>query len=123
MPAPERRKPMPSPRVFVVQDRGHNYLPANKFGELVKIFPDEQQLVFSPQPVVRHAKEVLRGFSDQDYILAAGDPALIGIACVVAADLNMGRFKLLKWDRQENMYYALALDIFDRKEKVNDAVA
>lgn len=117
----ERRKPMS--HVFVVQDRGHNYLPAKDYGELVMVFPGDQQLVFSPQPAIRHAKEVLKNFTDDDYILAAGDPALIAIACLVAGDVNMGRLKLLKWDRQENLYYSLALNVFDRKEKVNDQVA
>lgn len=121
MPNTERRQMIP--RVFVVQDRNHNYLPAADFGELTMVFPGHQQLAFSPQPAIRHAREKLRGFTDEDYLLASGDPALIAIVCVVAADINMGRFKLLKWDRQEGIYYSLALDIFDRKEKERDTVA
>ena len=40
-----------------------------------------------------------------------GDPAAIGLVCALASQHNQGRFKVLKWDRQESMYYPVSIDI------------
>ena len=45
-----------------------------------------------------------------------GDPAAIGLACAVAASTNQGRFKVLKWDRQESVYYPVNINLFERGE-------
>jgi len=45
-----------------------------------------------------------------------GDPAAIGLACAIAANINQGRFNLLKWDRQEQDYYPVVVDIHQRTE-------
>ena len=45
-----------------------------------------------------------------------GDPAVIGLACVIASDINAGAYKVLKWDRIEKDYYAVDIDINQRGE-------
>ena len=40
-----------------------------------------------------------------------GDPTLIGVACAVASEANRGKFKVLKWDRDEKTYYSIEIDI------------
>ena len=45
-----------------------------------------------------------------------GDPAAIGLACAVAASTNQGKFKVLKWDRQESVYYPVNINLFERGE-------
>ena len=40
-----------------------------------------------------------------------GDPAAIGLVCAMASHHNQGRFKVLKWDRQESMYYPVSMDV------------
>ena len=47
----------------------------------------------------------------------SGDPVCIGIACAIAASNNMGRFNLLKWDRLEETYYPLKVDIYQKETK------
>lgn len=54
---------------------------------------------------------------DQDYLVATGDPAAIGITCSVVADL-FGRFTILKWDKQQRSYYPVEIVIWS--EDVND---
>ncbi len=53
-------------------------------------------------------------------LLLTGDPAIIGVACAVASDINMGRFKVLKWDRRREKYLPLEIDITGRRK--NDEI-
>ena len=52
----------------------------------------------------------LRTFNDDDYLLLAGDPVAIALASAIAARTNGGRLKMLKWDREQNMYFPLEAD-------------
>jgi len=98
--------------VFAVQeDPRKNILPALDFGSIEYILEDRDQVTFDPVPWVRRIKTALRGFTEDDYILAIGDPAAIGIACSIAAQVTGGRYKMLKWDRQEKRYFPIAIDI------------
>lgn len=100
------------PTVFVVQESpGKDLLSAEAFGTIEVLMPPNRQIMFSPVPAVRHIRDKLRKFSDDDFILAIGDPAAIGIACAVAAEVNVGRFKILKWDRNTTKYYPVQIDI------------
>jgi len=60
---------------------------------------------------VRRMIRKLSKFTDDDYLLLAGDPAGIAIASALAAQHNMGRFKVLKWDRLEQRYYPLEVNL------------
>ena len=44
----------------------------------------------------------------------AGDPAIIGVVCSLVSDQTNGKFKLLKWDRQEKTYYPIEINIFQK---------
>ena len=70
--------------------------------------------MFSPAPMVRKMKRMLKDFSDNDYLLLTGDPAMIGVACSVVSEVNNGKYKLLKWDRQERQYYPISINIHER---------
>ena len=98
--------------VFVVQNvNGKNVLGAQRFGEMQVLLPATAQVTLDSQSVVRLMRRKLARFGEADYLLAIGDPAAIGIACAVAAARNNGKFKLLKWDRQERFYYAVSVDL------------
>lgn len=100
-------------RVFIVQDDPNkNLLSASEFGELQRpVFEHDQQVVMNSAPMVRELKTALRDFSDDDFILAVGDWVLVGIACAVAANVNGGRFRILKWDRETRQYYAVLVQL------------
>ena len=51
-------------------------------------------------------------FTSDDYLMLSGDPVCIGIACALAAAANNWRFKVLKWDRQEERYYPIEIDLY-----------
>lgn len=98
--------------VYVVQESPEkNLLPASDFGELRSLLPPGP-VILSPGPTVMKLRRELRTFNDEDYLLLIGDPAAIGIACMVAADVNLGRVKVLKWDRQEKCYYPVAINLY-----------
>lgn len=92
----------------------HDLTPARAYGELEVVF---QSRIFSiiPQPMVVDARQRMRNFNDDDYLLAIGDPVAIAIAAAVAADVNNGRFRTLKWDKRTERYIAFAVDIRGRK--------
>ncbi len=89
-----------------------NILPALDFGTTETVFEREEQAsILNAAAVVRRAQARLAGYQDGDLVLAAGDPALIGIVCVVAALRGGGRLQILKWDKQERRYYRVDLDL------------
>lgn len=102
--------------VYVIQEQvGRNILPARRYGDIKVLLPPHHQIMFSPQPVVHRLRDSLRNFSDDDYLLLMGDPAAIGIATTIACDINSGRVKLLKWDKQESDYYVIEVDIYPER--------
>ena len=113
-----------SPIVFVVQEPRYrdedgnwktvNMMPALDYGKLELLLESGRQTnVLNSASVVRLLKSKLERYRDQDYILAAGDPVAIGIACSVAAVANQGRFTVLKWDRQEKKYYPVHVNLVE----------
>ena len=52
----------------------------------------------------------LRDIRSQDYLLAVGDPVIIGISASLASKATNGKYNMLKWDRQEKRYYPLEID-------------
>lgn len=90
-----------------------NMLPALNYGSIEVLLDPGEQIVFNAAPVVRALKAKLAGYRDEDFIIGAGDPAAIGIACAIAALANRGRFTMLKWDRQERRYYPVPVNLLD----------
>lgn len=86
-----------------------NLLPATKFGELIVLLPNTQSML-APVPTVRVLKERLKDFNDEDYIVPVGDPVLIGTVAMVAAEINGGRVKFLKWDKIMGDYFTIQVD-------------
>ena len=79
--------------VYVLQEMGRNIRSAEKFGDLNKL------------------KKELSTFSDDDYLLLIGDPAIIALAGAIVSEMNRGKFKVLKWDRDEKRYYDIEIDL------------
>lgn len=106
-------------RVFVVQEMpGRNILPARKYGELLALLPSNSQVLLSPGPTVERMRRALKDFCDDDFLLLSGDPVAIGIAMMVAGDRNLGRVKVLKWDREEGVYFPIEIDLHKKGELV-----
>ena len=105
--------------VYVLQEMGRNIRSAEKFGDLKVVLPDNKQIVLSSGPLTFKLKHALKDFNDDDYLLLMGDPAIIALAGAVASDVNGGKFKVLKWDRDEKKYYDIEIDLRGRNEQSN----
>jgi hypothetical protein len=100
------------PRVFIVHDLGKlNFLPAEAYGKLV---PCVQGHV-SPTSVsraIQRLQRMLDGITVDDYIVAAGHPALIAAAGAFQVDAT-GVLKILCWDNQTQRYALVEEIIYD----------
>jgi folate-dependent tRNA-U54 methylase TrmFO/GidA len=102
--------------VYVLQEMGRNVRSAEMFGDLIVVLPDNRQIVVSSGPLAFKLQQELKDFNDNDYLLLMGDPAIIALAGAVASDVNGGKFKVLKWDRDEKRYYDIEIDLRGRNE-------
>ena len=53
-------------------------------------------------------------YTTKDYLLLTGDPAIIGVACSIVSDMTNGKYKLLKWDKQETKYYPIEINLHEK---------
>ncbi len=91
-----------------------NIMGASKYGEFKFLLPELSQIIFSPGPLIFKLRKLLDKYTPKDYLLLTGDPAIIGVACSIVAEKTNGKFNLLKWDRQEKMYYPIEINIYEQ---------
>ena len=89
----------------------YNIIGAQKFGKLKVLLREDTQIIMSPGPIIFELRRLLKDYTSKDYLLLSGDPSVIGIACSIVSDINNGTFNLLKWDRQEQMYSPLEINL------------
>jgi hypothetical protein len=92
----------------------YNIIGAQKYGDIVTMLPEFSQMIHSPGPLVLKLRTLLKDFKEEDYLLLSGDPAIIGVACSLVSDMTNGKYKLLKWDRQEKTYYSIEINIYQK---------
>ena len=98
--------------VFVTQENPHvDILSATQWGDLTSLAAPFDQILTNPGRLVAQIKRKLKRFDDDDWLLAMGDPAIIGIAFAIAAGANAGRVNMLKWDRLEKVYYPVRIHL------------
>ena len=93
-----------------------NIMSAREYGDFHFLLPEFSQIIFSPGPLVFKLRKLLENYTPEDYLLLTGDPAIIGIACSIVSDITNGKFNLLKWDRQERVYYPLKINLYEKGE-------
>ena len=91
-----------------------NIMGASKYGEFKFLLPEFSQIIFSPGPLIFKLRKSLKDFSEGDYLLLTGDPAIIGVACSIVSDMTNGKYKLLKWDKQERKYYSIDINLHEK---------
>ena len=91
-----------------------NIMGVQKYGQIVTLLPEYSQIILSPGPLINKLRTLLKDYTTDDYLLLSGDPAIIGVVCSVVCDITNGKYKLLKWDRQEKTYYPIEVDIFQK---------
>ena len=112
------------PTVYVIQEvagtkAGNpkiNIMGASNYGNFKFLLPEFSQMIFSPGPLVFKLRQGLKNFTDNAHLLLTGDPALIGVACSIVSDITGGKYKLLKWDKQESKYYPISINLYEKGE-------
>ena len=93
-----------------------NIMGASEYGSLKFLLPELSQIIFSPGPLIFKLRKTLKNFTSEDYLLLTGDPAIIGVACSIVSDITNGKYKLLKWDKQERKYYPININLYEKGE-------
>tara|TARA_R110002051_G_scaffold120949_1_gene194115 strand:- start:31 stop:420 length:390 start_codon:yes stop_codon:yes gene_type:complete len=110
------------PTVYVIQEIPGttagtpriNIMSASKYGKFKFLLPEFSQIIFSPGPLIFKLRKGLKDYIPTDFLLLTGDPAIIGVACSIASDITNGKYRLLKWDKQENQYYPIAINLHEK---------
>jgi len=92
-----------------------NIMGAQKFGTLKTLLPEHSQIILSPGPLIFKLRKLLDKYTPTDYLLLTGDPAIIGVACSIVSDITNGKYKLLKWDKQERRYYPIEIELYQKE--------
>ena len=82
--------------------------------DIIFLLPELSQIIFSPGPLIFKLRKGLKDFTTDDYLLLTGDPAIIGVACSIVSDMTNGKYKLLKWDKQERKYYPIEINLYEK---------
>jgi len=85
-------------------------------GKFIFLLPELSQIIFSPGPLIYKLRKGLKDFTSDDYLLLTGDPAIIGVTCSIVSDMTNGKYKLLKWDKQERKYYPIEINLYEKGE-------
>ncbi len=96
-----------------------NIMSASKFGEFKFLLPEFSQIIFSPGPLIFKLRNLLKEYTIKDYLLLTGDPAIIGVACSIVSEFTNGKYNLLKWDKQDRLYYPIEINL-NEKGKIDE---
>ena len=120
----EESRKVKLPIVYVIQEIAGtkdgkpkiNILGAAEYGTFKFLLPELSQMIFSPGPLIFKLRKGLKDYTTEDFLLLTGDPAIIGVAFSIVADITSGKFNLLKWDKQERKYYPIHINLFEKGE-------
>ena len=93
-----------------------NIMSASKYGKFKFLLPEFSQIIFSPGPLIFKLRSLLKHYTTNDYLLLTGDPAIIGVACSIVSDMTGGKYSLLKWDKQDRIYYPIKINLHEKGE-------
>lgn len=94
-----------------MEDRFNSIHKAERFGRLEYLL-SPQCTPFKTEIVVSQLQNNLRNYGLDDYLLLIGNPALIGMATTVAANMNQGRVKFLQWSGRDQDYTTIEARLF-----------
>jgi hypothetical protein len=119
-------------RVFVVQEPlkrvGDSVKPRidydtlTPYGEIKFLFEwselKDDDVLENTAALIWKLRASLHNFTDEDYIVCLGNPALIGMAVTVAAECNNGSVNILDWIRERRRYRVVTMDLHCQPERV-----
>ena len=84
---------------------------ATAFGDLVSCVPGDADFTTPLPQVIEMLEAALVNFSDDDYLMAIGDPTLIAAAAIICSLYTEGRMKMLRWNKRERRYIAVEFTV------------
>jgi len=93
-----------------------NIMSASKYGKFKFLLPEFSQIIFSPGPLIYKLRQGFKDLTTEDYILLTGDPAIIIVAGSVLNEITNGKYNLLKWDKQDRIYYPIKINLHEKGE-------
>jgi len=96
------------PDIYVIQHPSRKGVPlditdAAKFGKLQEpIFSSRYNTLLDTTDAVGKMEQGLLHYTSEDFIIAIGDPILIGMAMAIGARNAAGIVRMLKWNRLLN---------------------
>ena len=84
--------------------------PAERFGDVVVLLPPNANRLHTA-PLVTALREGMRDMTEEDHLVALGDPTLIAAAACIAARMHGGLLRVLKWDRRTSDYISTELRV------------
>jgi len=93
-----------------------NIMSASKYGKFKFLLPEFSQIIFSPGPLIYKLRQGLKNFTTKDYLLLTGDPAIIVVAGSILNEITSGKYSLLKWDKQDRIYYPIKINLHEKGE-------
>ena len=99
----EESRKVKLPIVYVIQEIAGtkdgkpkiNILGAAEYGTFKFLLPELSQMIFSPGPLIFKLRKGLKDYTTEDYLLLTGDPAIIGVACSIVANITYFNISLL----------------------------
>jgi len=93
-----------------------NIMSASKYGKFKFLLPEFSQIIFSPGPLIYKLRQGLKNYTTRDYLLLTGDPAIIVVAGSILNEITSGKYNLLKWDKQDRIYYPIKINLHEKGE-------
>lgn len=87
-----------------------NLDPAKEYGAVEVMLPPNANRLHTA-PLIAAIKDKMSEFTEDDYIVAVGDPSLIAAAACIAARKTGGLLKMLKWDRMSRSYISVEIQL------------
>lgn len=117
---------MERPKVYIIQEPLKNqngvmvpvfdFRSVVEYGDPVICLPTGR-VALTPGPTIDKLWEVLKDFTDNDYIVSVGDPSAIFAAAMILSFINIGKAKILKWDKKHEKYICVNMDIHYRTRR------
>jgi hypothetical protein len=114
-------------KVYVTQETNHDFIPAEKFGEVVFMTVSKRDDFWNirnsgnNERLLAHLAECLKDFDpENDYIVITGSPYVTAAICLILGNWRVQGVRFLRWDHMDRSYVPLYIEL--RKE-VQDAAA
>jgi hypothetical protein len=85
--------------------------PAEVYGEVVFLLDFNEAMDLSEPEMMWTIRRRIAGFSDSDYVLPLGSPEAMALSLSLAAEVNDGRVRMLRYLRDSNSYEVRCHDL------------